>query len=99
MEEVLARQSSWEDMDVCGIRWNYMEARGSERRSSEASAEALLDAFTEASTGSIRGNLAISHREWKLSTASVDHAAGGSFHVSDASCWKLPWDRGKLQWK
>ena len=91
VERVLARQSSRDDVDVSGCKWNHMEASGSERSSLEASAEVLLEASTEASNPTEKGSFTLI--AWKIpslprklpSYREVNYAAGGSFYESKAS--------------
>ena len=87
VERVLARHSSWDEVDVSGSKWNHLEALGSKRSSFVASAEVLLEASTdvlleastevlveastEASTGNICGSFQ-SHRISNLSIASME---------------------------
>ena len=80
VDGVLARHNSWDEVDVSESKWNHMEARRSERSSLHASAEVLLEASTDASTGSIRGSFQ-SHKKMRLSTSSME-ASTASMEVS-----------------
>ena len=64
MEGVLARRSSWDEVDVRGCKWNHMEARGSKRSSLEAYEEVLPEASTEASNPIENGIFSL--LPWKL---------------------------------
>ena len=77
-----------------------MEARRSERSSLHASAEVLLEASTDASTGSIRGSFQ-SHKKMRLSTSSMEASIVSTessiAQASELHCrWKLPRKRCKL---
>ena len=98
VEGILARQSSWDEADVCASNWNHMEVPRSERRSLEASAERLLEVSAEVSTPIENGSIlllpsklpSLSRKLPSLPHASITQRS--EFHCR----WERPRKRCKL---